>query len=85
MADSPNSAPAPKIHSRPVAITTKTAIDRACRRFEVAATLISEGNRPGAAHQLRTAIKTLDGHRSAADLRADLEQLLAGVIIGRTA
>mgnify|MGYP001811399377 CR=1 FL=1 len=85
MADSPNSAPATRFHHHPNPITTKVALDRACRRFEVATCLITEGDRPGAAHQLRAAIKTLDGHRGAADLRADLEQLLAGVILRRTA
>lgn len=84
MAVFPNSAPAPKIHSRPKPLTTKAALDRACRRFEVATSLISEGDRPAAAHQLRSAIRNLEGHHGADDLRRDLEGLLASAILGRT-
>lgn len=64
---------------------TKAALDRSFKRWQLATCLLGEGDRPGAARQLRAAIRTLDGHHSADDLRTDLEHLLAGVILGRTA
>lgn len=65
-------------------ITAKTALDRAFERFQIATGLIAEDNRPAAAKQLRAAVRILNPHPSAADLRADLEQLLDGCILGRT-
>lgn len=55
----------------------RTAVDTALDRFLVASAMICEGDRPAAAEELRAAIRSLDGHHGAADLRADLGQLLA--------
>lgn len=63
----------------------RTAVDRAFERFQLATSLITEGDRPAAAHQLRTAIRNLEGHPGADGLRGDLEGLLATAILGRTA
>lgn len=54
----------------------RTAVDRACEHFQTAASLITEGDRPAAVRQLRSAIKTLKGHHGAAEHRRDLEQSL---------
>ena len=62
----------------------RTAVDRAFERFQTATSFITGGDHPAAAHQLRSAIKTLDGHPGADDLRAYLEGLLASAILGRT-
>lgn len=54
----------------------RTAVDCAFERFQLATSMITEGDRPAAARQLRSAIKTLKGHHGAAELRRDLEQSL---------
>ena len=55
----------------------RIAVDRAFDAFQHATALLAEGNRPAAAPQLRSAIRSLDGHPSVASLRTDLEDLLA--------
>lgn len=56
---------------------TRKVVDRAFDAFQRTTVLLAEGNRPAAAEELRAAIRSLDGHPSAASLRGDLENVLA--------